>query len=478
MALTLLSDNIHFTQKNFEPLINFLAKSVSMKVDANHKKLKSAYGNYIPHRKLLASNATLLSGCININNYRTYHYNGINLFDIAEMEIKSILIPLHYKQCLNNNAYSDFEIDFELYRHVIIDNYAATIFWLNYWQGVFSENNIHNAITFSGSSIYQKTFKIKAYSFSVKFFLVEHLWTGNEFLLEEQPGPIPNGSLFKYKKRGKVTSVERQKSLEILNQKTNKNVKSIGSDVFLKPASQRVLIIGQVCNDYSVLRASTLNDSIANYVKLIEEILTCTSYDVVFKAHPYESNKANIGRSLTKDILTAKFSEDLMSGRLLICENVSLKSLFSQVSAVTTMCSQAGLEAALAGFKVFILGKAFYSSPAFNRSFECEKKLVEALDNTETHLNEVEFSHLFDFCTDFLVNHAISKHDINKVSNILDPESEDLIMTQAFNKKNLKRKQVENDSHFKGRFKRKLNKLLNNPQQFFFDANKNFWKKI
>jgi len=480
MALTLLSDNIHFTQKNFEPLISFLSNNKSMKVDVSYKKLKSAYGNYIPHRHLLGSNANLLSGCININNYRTYNYNGINLFDIAEMEIKSILIPLHYKQCLDNNEYFDFEINFELYRHVIIDNFAVTIFWLNYWQGVFSENTFNNAITFSGSSIYQKTFKAKAYSFSVKFYLVEHLWTGNEFLLEEQPGPIPNGSLFKYKKSGKVTSIERKKTLEILDQKTNKNVKSSGSDVFLKPTSQRVLIIGQVCNDYSILRDSTLNDSIANYVKLIEEILTCTSYDVVFKAHPYESNKANIGRSLTKDILAVKFAEHLMSGRLLICENVSLKSLFSQVSAVTTMCSQAGIEAALAGFKVFILGKAFYSNPLFNRVFDCPKKLVEALGSTETHLNEVEFSYLFDFCTDLLVNHAISKNDINKVSNILDPESENkaLMMTQKLNKQNLKRTKIENDSNFKGRFKRKLNKLFNNPQQFFIDANKNFWKKF
>jgi len=481
MALTLLSDNIHFTQRNFAPLIDYLTQNKIIKVDTSYKQMKVAYGNYVTHRHVLQGNSDLLSKCININNYQTYNYDGINLFSIAELEIKSILIPLHYKKCLADKVFIDFEIDFELHRQVIIDNYAAAIFWLNYWKVVFSENEISHAITFSGSSIYQKSFKTIAYNFSAKFFLVEHLWTGNEFLLEEQPGPIPNGSIFKYQQSGQVNSPERLRALDILNQKTNKNVKSVGSDIFLKPVCQRVLIIGQVCNDYSILRSNNLNDSIANYVKVIDNILNTTSYDVVFKAHPYESNKTNIGTALTKEILEFRFEKYITNGRLLICENVSLKSLYSQVSAVMTMCSQAGLEASLAGFKVFILGKSFYSNNLFNKSFDCSEKLVKALNNEETHLNELEFSHLFDFCTDFLVNHAISSNEMNKVSRILDPQNEIGTVSLSENEVRLEYEKTtseESESAFKRRFKRKLRKFLKDPKSFFIDANRNLLKKL
>lgn len=481
VALTLLSDNIHFTRKNFNPLIDYLTQNKLIKVDSSHKKLKVAYGNYVTHRQVIRGNSNLLNECINVNNYKTYDYNGSNLFAIAEMEIKSILIPLHYKKCLEDNTFTEFEIDFELHQQVIIDNYAAAIFWLNYWKVVFSENKINNAITFSGSSIYQKTFKTIAYSFSAKFFLVEHLWTGSEFLLEEQSGPLPNGSIFKYQQSGEVSSLERQRALDIIEQKTNKNVKSIGSNIFLKPAYQRVLIIGQVCNDYSILRSDTLNDSIANYVKVIDDILNTTSYDVVFKAHPYESSKTNIGTALTKEVLEFKFKKHITNGRLLICENVSLTSLFSQVSAVVTMCSQAGLEASLAGFKVFILGSAFYSNKLFNKSFDCHKNLVEALNKEETHLNELEFSYLFDFCADFLVNHAISNNQIDKISTILDPENtiSKIVNSTNINKVEYKEKKKDKiESAFTRRFKRKLRKFLKQPKQFFIDANKNFLKRF
>ena len=106
----------------------------------SNKTLKSAYGNYVTHRNVLGSDANLLRESINVSNYKTYKYNEINLFDIAEMEMKAILIPLHYKECLDNGVFVEFAINFDLHQQVIIDNYAASIFWLNYWKGVFSEN--------------------------------------------------------------------------------------------------------------------------------------------------------------------------------------------------------------------------------------------------------------------------------------------------------------------------------------------------
>ncbi len=177
---------------------------------------------------------------------------------------------------------------------------------------------------------------------------------------------------------------------------------------------KNVLILGQVINDFSIIETDLANiNSLQLYKEMISKILHETSYNVIFKAHPWEKSKVNLKRSLTKDELT-KFISSTFSHeerlRIEILEDFNIDSLFASCDHIVGLCSQSLIEAAYSGKKPHQIGNAFFGSKGFTYDHSTVENFILSIksDTCKTKLTLLEYDNLLCFLTLLLQYHLVS----------------------------------------------------------------------
>jgi len=492
----LFPDNLHYHKNNFKSLLNWIIKN---RVDTlyvnDNDVLKKLSGNYHQYKSFFLEEYDILKK-MSYDELFDFKYLGINIFGIAKAEMLSYLISL-------SNWYSE-KIDFN--KRVIFDkatkenyedlllNMAAALFWLKFWHKKLSSfKDVNVCIMFSGSLIYVKSLNNLLQNTPIRVFVVEHFFTGNDYYLEEKYEHIANNSDIRFntvynKKRYELfnnNSIyidnERIKALNKIKLMNNKNVKQPKSKQLIdfKNKKENILILGQVINDFSILETNLTNiNSLSIYKELISKILIETDYNIIFKAHPWEKNKVNIGRSFTKDELYTFINKEFPNEfkRVYIVEDYNLYALFNLSKYIISICSQSLIEAGLSGKKTFQLGKAFFGEKGFTYDIDNVNDFIKYVNsNTQSLLSLDEYNRLLDFLTVILQNHLVSIHPsgesfISKVFSFRAPvKSINRKENNLIEEDRIINKIIENIVYFVAT-KEKTRKIKKNPRKYFRDA--------
>ena len=381
----LLADDLHINVKNFASFHKFVEKTGStVKNIHNRRTWITAYGNYESMVDLLGERARVL-GKLSADDLYAYEVKGVNLFKVARAEVMARVVAqpewhsVHYPQ--TPRGILDRLI--ELNKPVLMLGLAAAWDWIEYWvKSLADEKSFTHACIFSGSLIYQRSL-IELLRFTqTKVIVMESFFTGNDYYCEEKYEPIANNTNLKHKtvfdslahlESASVADRERIKALNKVLTMNNKNVQQpkFGEPLKFELKGKIVTIFGQVINDFSLLeyRGKGLC-SIALYKELIGE-LASSGFNVVFKAHPWEEKKTNIGRPLTRDAIR-EFVDMLPSElqqRIKIVDHYPIDKIFSISHAIAGLNSQSLIEAAFHGFKPIQFGDAFYGKKGFTHDF-------------------------------------------------------------------------------------------------------------
>lgn len=300
----------------------------------------------------------------------------------------AFLLPTYdWASCsIKNEDEAVFKKAFKDNKDVLLGCMAASWFWILFWKKRLKEiSESHIAFVFSGSFIYSYAFLALCRTTSTPAYVIESLFTGNNFFCEERYHPIANKSKIKnknyfnyliHREKDKI-SINREivKGLNELRGMKNKNVTQPEPTTppHFKNKGDIVLIAGQVINDFSLINNDEIHaSSIYTYIVAIDRIINETELNVIVKCHPWEHKKDNLKKALTFEILNAwlQTKPEIIRDRVKIIENFNLNVLLSVSSHFITICSQAGLEAAAAGLKPIIIGSSFYSEKGF--TLECK----------------------------------------------------------------------------------------------------------
>ena len=439
-----LADGFHINRRNFSSLFDFFNLSQAnyqfiLEKNSPLYQLIEAYGKYewiIEEDNIEIFDSLLLFykifSYLDKEDLFSYSLHQINLFEVAKLEILSLLITRD-NWCENDikpDNYFIFDKAYAEDRKILILNMAVAAFWITTWMLKFEQINSGNfCIVFSGSCTYARALMEICRRTSTKCYVLESTFTGNDYFCEEIYQPIANNSNIRFSAfRQKVLKeLFRDSTLvperEIIKAKSkivdikNKNVtQPVASSLpKFKTQSKIILLAAQVVNNYSILvgYSGTLS-SIYIYKALIREILEKTNFNLIIKTHPWERKKVNLQSSFTFDKL-AEYLESLpvkMSERVLLVEHENLYSLFSLSDYFVTLCSQSGLEAALEGFKPVIIGEAFYSNAGFTSDYASATEFVADLvaAKCQPTMTLAEFRHFENFALAFFQAHTISIH--------------------------------------------------------------------
>lgn len=392
-------DRQHLNPKNYNNLFKLKEQRIlSLVFDDGNADLKHAEGAY---------SSSVLNNLMQTNGFEL-------LPDIDEdifiNEFLSFVLPLFYQ---SNGALSEtpsVELLKSLYKEDYNNCKLAANFWLCYWQ-TKDLSTYDLILSFSGSRIYQKALSEIAAKCHKKFLTTEHLFTGNEFFIVENrtsPNHIPllrNADAYNQDFAG---------ALKILSKKNNKNTGLIKNKIFYYSKTHRktVLLLAQVLNDYSLLENEALEPfnfcSIELYKKLIDKAQR-DNVDLIIKLHPYESTKYHLNEDLTKNILHEYCCSKGFSHVTLV-SNVDMTLLFEQADIVTTVCSQAGLESCLFGYKPVILGNAFYDKYGFTSNIDLSSLDSFSFADYDGSMNLDEYLRFTRFIS-YLLNYVVINHD-------------------------------------------------------------------
>lgn len=379
----LLADAVHINEKNFKSLLNFCT---IRNVDFVRPELKAlpidAFGNYESHRKVLASERTMLEG-LSAADLFEFSVSGVQVFETCRAELMSLLVCASVdwrNHPFPNNQRELFDRIISLNFDELIDNMAAACLWIKFWHTTTkSTPRLAYVGVFSGSLTYARALLEIMRFHPGRCFVMESFFTGMHFYCEERYDPIANRSDVKLKTilrsidkhlNQNTYEIKRNAVHKLLQGIKNKNVtqpQATGERLFnnCKPT---LLITGQVLNDFSLLESSDCGiNSLDTYRQLIRKVLTNTQWNCVYKAHPWERKKHNLFQALTLDELSAEFSKN---PRVALVEDHSLTDLFQEVDGVLCINSQSGIEAALAGFKPIQVGNAFWGNNGFSHDVE------------------------------------------------------------------------------------------------------------
>lgn len=413
MSKFLIADPVHIHSRNFGSLFDYLTEAkATVIVNNEHQDWMGAFGDYTPFQEQLTEYFEQLQSLTDAQLF-SFSTSQINIFKVARAEILSLVITFEEFQGLPlpKDPQSLLNLLLENHKDIVLWNMAAAIYWVNFWAVRIKKHNPKFVLIFSGSLIYARTLLELSRTHTVRAFVLESFFTGNDNYIEEKYEPIANNSNLKHlayfkSLEPKISAEERDrarnKAINKIISTKNKNVNQPNetkTKLFanIKPT---ILITGQVLNDFSVLEYKGVGlNSISFYISLIEKILANTELNIIFKSHPWERNKKNISKPLTLSALCKKFDATpdtaTENGRLIFIEDFNIKSLFKQVDYVSGINSQALLEAAFEGYQPIQFGDAFYGNKGFTSDYNTDDIDIFIADiaagKVPTHLGIDEF---------------------------------------------------------------------------------------
>lgn len=441
----LLADDLHINTKNFASFHNFVKKyGATVKNIHNRHAWITAYGNYEPMINVLGERARVL-GKLSTDEIFSYDVKGVNLFKVARAEVMTRVVvqPECHEAHLPQTSRATFDRLIVLNKPVLMLGLAAAWDWLEYWTKALADEKLFtHACIFSGSLIYQRSL-IELLRFkSTKVIVMESFFTGNDYYCEEKYEPISNNTNLKHKtvydslvseESPSLVDRERVKAINKVLAMNNKNVQQpmTSEPLVFELDGNIVTICGQVINDFSLLEyRGTGLCSVAFYKELISE-LASSGFNVVFKAHPWEEKKINVGRPLTRDAIR-EFVDTLPAAyqrRIKIVDHYPIDKLFAVSHAVVGLNSQSLIEAGFHGFKSIQFGDAFYGKKGFTHDFnpvqvsEVVSRLRQgSLAGTLT-LNEYRLFE--DFLVTALQRYLVSCHDsgVSRLVQVFDTQT-------------------------------------------------------
>lgn len=440
MFKILFPDNLHFHERGFKSLMEILKKKEITSIFMGaHNELKVLYGNYENQKTLFLEEYDELCTLSSDELFKT-KFAGIELFPLIKAEMLSYLMTKEnwYNSSVSSDEKKIFLKSYEEDKEDLLLNMAAAMFWMKFWKKRLTFKNykdITSCIIFSGSLIYVKTLSSLLQNTSIRVFVVEHFFTGNDYYFEEKYTHIANNCDIKFKnyynilKKNKSNkdiieiNKDKNKALNKLKLANNKNVvqpAKNGIHFGFNEDKKTLLILGQVINDFSILETRLKNiNSLEIYKNIILNVLRETDYNIIFKAHPWERAKVNLKRSLTKDELQKfiydNFTEEEKK-RFVIVEDFNIEELFDYSEYIVALCSQSLLEAALTGKKTHQIGDAFFGNKGFTYDYNNEFQFIEKLKTSDLNskLNLNEYTLLMEFYSILLEDYLVSVHDSGK----------------------------------------------------------------
>ena len=143
-----------------------------------------------------------------------------------------------------------------------------------------------------------------------------------------------------------------------------------------------VLIVGQVLNDFSIIETDLPElSATAVYRRLIDRLLAETNCNVIFKAHPWERHRPNLGMPITLRDLEAYANSlpEARRRRLWLVEDLPIRQLFYHADWAVALNSQGLLEACQAGLKPAQIGQAFFGGQGFTHDLPNADAFVDGL---------------------------------------------------------------------------------------------------
>lgn len=395
----LFSDNLHFHERNFKSLFDYIKlEKIAHAFMTPKKPLLSAFGNYYAFLEDIGGYKFHIDG-LGVAELLEYTYKGVPVFAVCKAELLSYLMPKYNwrnEQIFNIDSKIMEKAHSENYED-LINNMAAVCYWIDFWSIELKRFKVHDyCCIFSGSNIYSKALLELLKKHQTKPLVLESFFTGNDYYMEFKYDSLPNNSDIQYRnvfnsyhlpESNYEYNKARAKMINKILGANNKNVKqpSVVDGSFGMLPKNYLLICGQVLNDYSILNTQDQLNSLSTYKELIDLILAHTDYNIVFKAHPWEEKKNNIRFPLTYHELSEHIKKmpESMSSRVYITNHINLGELIIRSRGFITICSQSAFEAAFKGFKPIIIGGAFYDSYGFTSNFSSPKDFIQNLNSEE-----------------------------------------------------------------------------------------------
>ena len=500
----LLADDIHIHERNFGSLFRYIeSKNIKTNVHTDHKETKTRQGSYGDEPWLGQYLAKLesLSAEELFEFTHDYIVTPIRVFPLCRAEALAYGLATRdhwHDEPVDASEREVFERLHARDRDVLLQNMAAAMFWIDEYRGFLEREPAPytHAFVFSGSMIYTRVLMEVLRFYRTKVIVLESIFTGKEFYLEERYEPIANASDIRFPTVRDAIVLpaepvarmrETAKAVQRIFRSQNKNVTQPSTaDIprFPEPERPLLLIVGQVANDFSIIeqRRGYLS-SIAFYRELIRRVLEETSYNVIFKGHPWEHQKTHLRRPLTKEKL-AEFASGLpdeLRSRFALREHDNIVLLGRVADRAVMLNSQAGVELAFhCGLRPGTFGRAFYGGAGFTDDYVDLDSFIQDVRGGRTRalLDLDDYDALLEWLTRFLQNHVITEFasgvkQIEKrleVTEISWHVPRDSAQTQQQSAARKGRRSVLLDKLLDFRTARKLRKLWRNPRGFFRDA--------
>lgn len=390
MSKFFIADPLHINKRNFGSLYEYFDESKSSVIfNEERQDILSLFGDYSSQQDFLLEEYTHLQTLSQEQLFETSVLE-VNLFKVARAELLSLLITQanFNDKPLPTSIKELFNYIYENERESLLWNMASAMQWLNHWSPAIKQHNPKFVLVFSGSLIYARSLLELLKNRAPRAFVLESFFTGSDNYIEEKYEPIANNSNLKFKAYYRSLGADelplewdrsRNKAINKILGATNKNVSQPAENKKKLFSNNRptLLIAGQVLNDFSLLEHNSVGlNSLDFYKNFIQRVLEETDLNVIFKAHPWERKKKNIGQPLTLTALEKHFNVGEQSyqyeGRLLLLEDYNIKSIFKQTEYVAGLNSQALLEAAFEGFRPIQFANAFYGHKGFTSDYTCE----------------------------------------------------------------------------------------------------------
>ena len=424
----LLPDTWHFHRRNFLPLFLHLRRSgIATYTDRSRRRWWKRHGDYRPFARQLSAHLAAVEN-LSAEQLLAHCHREVPVFACVRAELLCLLLPrAHWHrgggandaEAVLRRALADPED-----RRDLLLCMAAARDWIDHWSLLLQhEPEMSHVLVYSGSYIYTRTLQEVAQRAGRRLFCLETIFTGNEFYFEERASPIANRSLLAdapwYAGLAlPIDAAGRERLIAAAQHRLagmrNKNVPVTG-DFWLPPQPYKVpgvLILGQVLNDFSLIETPMAEASApATYRRLISGILERTSLPVIFKAHPWERRRPNLGRPLTLQLIETWLATlpDPQRSRVCLLEREPVTAIFPHVAHVVGLCSQGLLEACQAGLRPAQIGRAFFGGKGFTEDYDGPDDFLDdlAAGRRRGTLTMAEYRLFEEFLARALVMHCI-----------------------------------------------------------------------
>ncbi len=416
----LLSDRVHFHERNFKSLFQFFQKnSVNVTNAEASSDLISRFGDYETKADDFKAYISELER-LDQKELFSFRYQSLKVFEICKLEFLSFVIssPSWFEQDLHSDSQVIFDHAFEFSYRELLLNMASAMYWIDWWEQKFARLPLqHYICLFSGSLTYAAAVMQLTKRTPSEVMVLESFFTGNEYYCEKKWEHLPNNSDLQFSNVYRNIEMTGEFNREKIKA-TNKIILAKNKNV-VQPASleipdfgdeKKVLFLGQVLSDFSLLGSRGRINQYVQLKEIIQRLLNETTYTMIFKAHPWERVKH--GRAITLEAIEAFVQKEfpgLLNKRVYLLEDINLHRLFSKVDYAVTLCSQAGIEAAFHGLKPVQLLRAFYGGKGFTSDYEELDRFIDdlKLELIPNALTLDDFDKFEEFCVKTLFSHLV-----------------------------------------------------------------------